>query len=87
MQVRGIRRQRGIDVGFVVSDHADWTGLCAAVRASRAEQVFTTHGATAVFARYLREQGLDAEELRTEFGGEDDEIETISPDVEAHVRS
>ena len=31
MQVRGNRRRRGLDRGFVLSDHADWPGLLSAI--------------------------------------------------------
>ncbi len=44
MQVRGNRRRRGVDRGFVLSDHADWRGLIAAIEATGAERVLVTHG-------------------------------------------
>jgi putative mRNA 3-end processing factor len=70
MLLRGIRRRRGADRGFVVSDHADFPGLVAAVEASRARRVLVTHGFTDVFARVLRDRGLDATVLPTRFLGE-----------------
>jgi putative mRNA 3-end processing factor len=70
MQLRGVRRRRGADRGFVVSDHADWAGLNAAIAATGAERVFVTHGYTAPFARWLGEQGYQADIVQTEFGGE-----------------
>jgi putative mRNA 3-end processing factor len=63
MSIRGLRRRRGVDRGFVLSDHADFSGLSSAVRATGAERVLLTHGYTAHFARWLREQGHDAREL------------------------
>ena len=45
MQIRGARRRRTVERGFVLSDHADWPGLNAAIRATRAERVYVTHGA------------------------------------------
>jgi putative mRNA 3-end processing factor len=78
MTVRGIRRRRGVEKGFVVSDHADFPGLLAAVEASRARRVLVTHGFADVLARYLREtKGLDAAPLATRFTGE------ASPDAAA----
>lgn len=71
MALRGVRRWRGVDRGFVLSDHADWDGLNAAIRATGAERVLVTHGYTDVFARWLREQGYDADVLKTEFGGDE----------------
>jgi putative mRNA 3-end processing factor len=70
MQLRGARRRQGVDRGFVLSDHADWPGLQAAIRATGAERVIVTHGYEAVMVRWLREQGLQAGSLRTEFGDE-----------------
>jgi putative mRNA 3-end processing factor len=70
MQLRGVRRRRGTGTGFVLSDHADWDGLNAAIRATGAERVFVTHGYTAVFRRWLAEQGYDAGIVATEFSGD-----------------
>ncbi|MDH3253286.1 MAG: ligase-associated DNA damage response exonuclease [Ignavibacteria bacterium] len=49
--------------GFVLSDHADWDGLNRAVGASGAQKVFVMHGFASPFARWLREQGYQAEEV------------------------
>lgn len=70
MQVRGVRRRRGFERGFVVSDHADFPGLLTAVAASRARRVLVTHGFSDTLARLLRERGLDASVLATRFTGE-----------------
>jgi putative mRNA 3-end processing factor len=73
MAVRGARRRRGYERGFVLSDHADWPGLLQTVRDSGARKVYVTHGQSDVLARYLREvEGLDAEPLETLFEGESD---------------
>ncbi|PJF08321.1 ligase-associated DNA damage response exonuclease [Pseudorhodobacter sp. MZDSW-24AT] len=71
MALRGIRRRRGLGTGFVISDHADWPGLNAAIRATGAERVFVTHGYTTPFRRWLEEQGYEAGIVQTEFGGEE----------------
>lgn len=60
MAVRGVRRQRSVDRGFVLSDHVDWPSLLKAVRECRPEQVWVTHGYSAQTARYLNEIGLSA---------------------------
>lgn len=68
MALRGVRRRRAADRGFVMSDHADWAGLNSAIAETGAERVFVTHGYTAVFRRYLEEQGYDAGIVETEYG-------------------
>ncbi len=72
MQVRGNRRRRGLDRGFVLSDHADWPGLLAAIAQTGARRVLATHGSVGPLTRYLRESGLDAEPLVTAYGDEDE---------------
>lgn len=67
MSLRGTRRRRGADRGFVLSDHADWCQLNEAVCASGASRVFVTHGYTEVFARWLQERGLEAHDAKTQF--------------------
>ncbi|MEP6700275.1 MAG: ligase-associated DNA damage response exonuclease [Bacteroidota bacterium] len=73
MQVRGNLRRRNADAGFALSDHADWDGLLQAVKATGAEKVFVTHGFQSAFSRYLTEIGIEAAEVKTEYGTEDDE--------------
>jgi putative mRNA 3-end processing factor len=75
MQLRGTRRRRGVDKGFIMSDHADWPGLQKAIGATGAECVYVTHGSVAVMVRWLAEQGLDARSFQTEYGNEDGEPE------------
>ena len=73
MAVRGARRRRGYERGFVLSDHADWPGLIDTIRQSGASKVYVTHGQSDVLARYLREvESIDAKPLDTLFGDEDD---------------
>ena len=60
MRIRGNRRRRGYDRGFILSDHADWPGLLRTVRDSGAERVIAMHGRIDALVQYLNEQGLDA---------------------------
>ncbi len=60
MAVRGSRRRRSFDRGFVLSDHVDWPSLLESVDACDPETVWVTHGYSAVVARFLREGGRDA---------------------------
>lgn len=76
MALRGVRRRRAADRGFIVSDHADWAGLNDAIKATGAQRVFATHGYTAVFRRWLEDQGYDAQIVQTEFSGESLDADT-----------
>jgi len=76
MRVRGVRRQRAYDRGFVLSDHADWPALLETIVESGAGRVLATHGHAEPLARFLREQGVDAGVIRTAWedeGGDDHE--------------
>lgn len=74
MTLRGARRRQGLEKGFEISDHADWPGLIDAINATGAEHIYVTHGYQETFARYLREEmGLDAVEVKTQYGEEEKE--------------
>jgi len=83
MQVRGNVRRKNIDAGFALSDHADWHGLLEAVKATGASKVYVTHGFQAPFSRFLNENGIEAAEVKTAFGNEEEE-ETL-PDVAGEI--
>jgi putative mRNA 3-end processing factor len=72
MRVRGDRRRRGYDRGFVISDHADWPGLLDTCLATSARKILLMHGYADALARHLGELGLEAGAL----------IETGAPGVE-----
>jgi putative mRNA 3-end processing factor len=75
MRVRGVRRQRAFDRGFVLSDHSDWPSLLATIEGTGASRVLVTHGWSEALARYLREtRGLETGTLRTAFEGEAGEL-------------
>ena len=71
MRVRGNRRRRGYDRGFVLSDHVDWPGLIDTCKATGASKILLTHGYSDALARYLNEQGLNAGALQTAYGDEE----------------
>jgi putative mRNA 3-end processing factor len=79
MRIRGTRRRRALDRGFVLSDHADWPGLLSAIVATGASRVLVTHGYTAVLSRYLRDKGIDAGILETRYQGEVDDTPAEQP--------
>jgi putative mRNA 3-end processing factor len=75
MRIRGTRRRRSLDRGFVLSDHVDWPGLISSIEATGAERVWVTHGYTAQVVRWLRYRGYDALAVETRFTGERADIE------------
>lgn len=79
MKLRGTRRRRGADRGFVLSDHADWNDLNSAVRATGAQKVYATHGYSEIFAHWLTTQGIEAYEVKTRFEGELAEMAEEAP--------
>jgi putative mRNA 3-end processing factor len=70
MRVRGVRRQRGYDRGFVLSDHADWPALLDTIAETGASRVLATHGHAEPLARYLSQHGLESGVIRTAWEGE-----------------
>lgn len=80
MRLRGTRRRRGVERGFVLSDHADWPGLLDAIEATGAERIWVTHGYRDPLVRWLREGNLDASSVETRFEGE-----AAADDEEAEV--
>lgn len=83
MKLRGTRRRRGADRGFVLSDHADWDDLNAVIKETGAQKVFVTHGYSEIFAHWLNTQGIEAHEVKTRFEGELGEMAESSAGQEA----
>jgi putative mRNA 3-end processing factor len=73
MRIRGARRRRSLDRGFVLSDHADWPALLDAIHATGAKSVGVTHGYRHPLARWLEDHGTAALPVETRFEGEQDE--------------
>jgi putative mRNA 3-end processing factor len=70
MRVRGVRRQRNVDRGFVLSDHADWPSLLRTVAEVGAPRVLATHGHPEPLSRFLAAQGVESGVIRTAWEGE-----------------
>lgn len=78
MMIRGARRRKAVDRGFVLSDHADWTELQTAINATEAETVYVTHGFIPELVRWLNENGQHAVPLKTQYGDDEEIAETES---------
>ncbi len=72
MALRGAKNRRAVDQGFILSDHVDWPDLNTAVIETGAEKVYVTHGYTSIFSRWLNENGIEAGEVTTMYGGEEE---------------
>ena len=81
MRVRGVRRQRAFDRGFVLSDHVDWPALLGAIETTGAETVWVTHGYREQVVRYLTEQGLNARSIASHWEGENDETPAVADET------
>jgi putative mRNA 3-end processing factor len=88
MAIRGNKARRGVDMGFSLSDHADWKGLNQAIKSSEAELVYVTHGYTHQFSKWLNEQGIESYTVNTlfenQFVGEkvDEEVVGLESSIE-----
>ncbi len=78
MRIRGVRRQRAFDRGFVLSDHADWPALLSTIAETGASRVLATHGWSDALAHYLADHGLETGTLRTAYEGEPGELATTA---------
>jgi putative mRNA 3-end processing factor len=67
MRIRGPRRRRSLDRGFVLSAHADWPALLQAVNATRAENIWVTGGQRAALVHWLAGQGRNATAIEAHF--------------------
>ena len=75
MRVRARARQRGIELPLVISDHADWDGLCATIAATGASEVWVTHGAEDALVHWCMTRQLRARPLHMVGYGDEDEGE------------
>lgn len=82
MLIRGTRRQRAVDRGFVLSDHVDWPSLFETVQATGAERVWVTHGYTSVVSRRLAEMGLETAVVPTRFSDERNDAGDFAEDAD-----
>jgi len=76
MALRGARRRRGADRGFVLSDHCDWKSLNKAIKDTGAENIYPTHGYTEIFSKWLNDQGYQAQPIETAFIGESLDVDS-----------
>ena len=79
MRVRARARQRGVELPLVISDHADWDGLCATVLATGCTELWVTHGQEDALVHWAQAQGLAAQPLHLLGYGDEDDDQNDTP--------
>jgi putative mRNA 3-end processing factor len=80
MRVRARARQKGIELPLVISDHADWNGLCATIDATGASEIWVTHGEEEALVHWCKSRGLKARPLTLVGYGDEDEHDALPAD-------
>jgi putative mRNA 3-end processing factor len=75
MRVRARARQNLVQLPLVISDHADWNGLTAAITASDAEEIWVTHGQEDALVHWCETQGRRARALDIVGYGDEDDLD------------
>jgi putative mRNA 3-end processing factor len=75
MRVRARARQRGVELPLVISDHADWDGLTATIKATGAREIWVTHGQEDALVHWCKTKGLAARPLDLVGYGDEDEAD------------
>jgi putative mRNA 3-end processing factor len=84
MRLRGRARQRQIELPLVISDHADWNGLCATIAATGAGEIWVTHGEEDALVHWCVTRGLQARPLRiVGYGEEEEDAAAVAAEVQA----
>ncbi len=78
MRVRARARQGGVELPLVISDHADWDGLTATIKATGASEIWVTHGQEDALVHWSKQQGLRARPLDIVGYGDEDESDGVS---------
>lgn len=76
MRVRARARQKGVELPLVISDHADWDGLCKTIDATGAGEVWVTHGEEEALVHWCKSKGLKARPLALVGYGDEEDLET-----------
>ncbi len=83
MRVRQRARQRMVELPLVISDHADWDGLTATIKATGAGEVWVTHGQEDALVHWCQSNGLAARPLDLVGYGNEEEHEVVAADEAA----
>jgi putative mRNA 3-end processing factor len=75
MRIRARARQAAIELPLVISDHADWSELCATVQDTACSELWVTHGQEDALVHWAKGLGLRACPLRMLGYGEKETVD------------
>ena len=67
--------------GFKLLERAPGVSVEDIVKATEAEQIHVTHGQIAVFSKYLNEIGIKSDEVKTNFGDEEESEKEVNDEL------
>jgi putative mRNA 3-end processing factor len=83
MSIRQRAKAGGIELPLVISDHADWDGLTATIKATGAPEVWVTHGQEDALVHWCGTQGLRARPLDIVGYGDEEEADSAAAESES----
>lgn len=81
MRIRARARQNGVELPLIISDHADWDDLQAAILATDCEDLWVTHGQEDALVHWAQLAGLRARPLHMVGYGEEEGEGAAAPDA------
>ena len=81
MRIRARARQNGVELPLIISDHADWDDLQAAILATDCEELWVTHGQEDALVHWAQLAGLRARPLHMVGYGEEEGEGAAAPDA------
>lgn len=88
MRVRARARQRGVTLPLVISDHADWDGLCATILDTGCGELWVTHGQEDALVHWAGTRGIRARPLNlVGYGDEGEEAGETSGENAGDIRT
>lgn len=85
MRVRGMARQRGVELPLIISDHADWPELVQTIKDTGAREIWVTHGREDALCHQVRKMGKRARALA--LVGREDEDDSVVSQRDSGVKS
>ena len=81
MRTKARARQKGIELPLVISDHADWNGLCKTIAETGASEIWVTHGQEDALVHWCQSQGLKAKPLHMIGYGDEGDVSDVEETI------